>query len=198
MNIKKTFLALSLFFSSFLIATETFAAVIRQFDSAGVLTGATGVVVSGDTYNVRFAAGTCSNLFTGCDSVSDFKFVSDVSATEASRVLLTSVFYDFRTLPLRINGCLGDGNSTACFVVTPFSPYRSDALTQILYLSPSTAGRVPTVGESIAVNQIFINEVRTFAIWSSATTNVSVPVAPSILLLAIGSLALLRRKSQRG
>ncbi len=197
MNIKKTFLALSLFFSSCLIATETVAAVIRQFDNAGVLTGATGVVVSGDLYNVRFASGTCSNLFSGCDSASDFKFISDVDARAASIVLLSSVFYDFRTLPLRVNGCLGDGNSNRCSVVTPFSTYRSDALTQILTLFPSREGPAPSVGESIAVNQILLNEVRTFAIWSSTTTNVSVPVAPSILLLAVGSLALLGRKAQR-
>ena len=58
---------------------------------AGKLTGATGVVVSGATYNVEFVDGTCGSVFTGCDAASDFTFQTLAGAQAARDALLAQV-----------------------------------------------------------------------------------------------------------
>src|SRR5688572_27474840 len=68
------------------------AAVLQV--SGGELTGALEVDVGGTLYNVAFVEGTCVDLFSGCDEVSDFTFTSLGGATQASQALLDQVFLD--------------------------------------------------------------------------------------------------------
>lgn len=69
------------------------------------MTGATGVIVGGVSYDVTFADGTCAELFSGCDDKSDFIF-DQAGALQAAQSLLDQVFIDtFDTAPNRIRGC---------------------------------------------------------------------------------------------
>ena len=45
------------------------------------------VLVDGDLYNVQFLDGTCSEMYNGCDSTSDFTFQTLAAATLASSAL---------------------------------------------------------------------------------------------------------------
>jgi hypothetical protein len=60
----------------------------------GQLMGASNVLVDGSLYDVQFLDGTCINLYSGCDEVSDFTFQTEASAILASQALLDQVFLD--------------------------------------------------------------------------------------------------------
>ena len=53
-------------------ASPAIAAVTLITNGGGQLTGATGVIVYGVSYDVAFIDGHCSDVFDGCDSSSDF------------------------------------------------------------------------------------------------------------------------------
>ena len=61
-------------------------------DGSGILTGATGVMVSGIAHDVRFEAGSCNSVFDGCDPLQDLFFTSGAAALAASQALLDQVF----------------------------------------------------------------------------------------------------------
>jgi len=60
----------------------------------GQLLGASSVDAGGTLYNVEFLDGTCIDLYSGCDEVSDFTFQSFGAAQLASQALLDQVFID--------------------------------------------------------------------------------------------------------
>jgi len=86
----------------------------------GTLTGATGVNVGGNTYNVEFLDGQCTTLFSGCDDAADFTFQNETDALAAAEALLNQVFtgaYDTQSNLTR--GCT-DIWVTACEVFIPY------------------------------------------------------------------------------
>ena len=74
-------LATALLFA--VIATAGHAATYT-FNGSGQLTGATGVDVSGTLYDVTFEEGSCAEVFSGCDNVSDDFDFDTVAAAEAA------------------------------------------------------------------------------------------------------------------
>lgn len=115
----------AVFILAFMFAATAKASVVLIIDSTtGKLTGATGVVVGGDVYNVAFRDGSCIDLFGGCDDPSDFAFNTQPTARDASNALLNFVFLDgttgdFDSDPSRIAGC---ESTVFCSALTPFSP----------------------------------------------------------------------------
>jgi hypothetical protein len=111
-----TLAALCLFASS-----ESSAATLNVI--GGQLFGAFDVNVGGDLYNVEFLNGTCSSLFSGCDSLSDFAFPSPGGAHLATQALLDQVLIDspglglFDSFPDLTNGC---SDLNECLASIPF------------------------------------------------------------------------------
>ncbi len=110
-----------------LFATLVFTAPSMVFaatlfvDSTGQLTGATGVIVNGEPYDVEFLDGTCVDLFTGCDALSDFTFNTVEEFSAAAQALFDSVFLDgpqgmFDSIPSLTNGC---SDVVSCRVSVP-------------------------------------------------------------------------------
>lgn len=94
------------------------------------MTGATGVVVNGVAYDVEFIDGACADLYSGCDSLTDFPFSQGESA-DAALALLSQVFLNtpegaFNDIPGLTRGCERDLN---CKVLTPVSLGSSLILT---------------------------------------------------------------------
>lgn len=156
----------------------------------GILTGANGVTVGSNLYNVQFLDGTCSALFNGCDQATDFTFQTQANAALASQALLDQVFLNsvlgnFDTAPNLTQGC---SNNFVCNVDTPFqiisttthSTYNavnSSSLTdQTVCCSTFTtalnSGTFPTV---------------TYARWTPAA---SVPEPDTLTLFGLGAGAL--------
>lgn len=72
-------------------AMPAFAAVKLNVDRSGTLTGATGVVIGKNTYNVDFFDNSCTVVFGTC-SASKFDFKTDVTARDAASALLNQVY----------------------------------------------------------------------------------------------------------
>jgi hypothetical protein len=105
------------------------AAAATLVTNAGAqLTGATGVVVNGATYDVEFIDDRCTAIFGGCDSVSDFTFQNAGDAGAAAQALLDQVFIgQFDTDYSLTFGCPGIISITiSCEVLVPFqTPFLS-------------------------------------------------------------------------
>ena len=162
--------------------------------TGGILTGATGVDVSGRLYDVQFVDGSCDTLFNSCSS---FTFSTLAAANTASNVLLTSVFFDgveglFDTHPELTHGC----TKKTCLTFTPF---ESSIFTELLEVSIAENNRSINFDEitngstSTKFNPVDRDDV-TFAVWSAARP---VPLPPTILSLGAAGIGLLlgrRRK----
>ena len=106
-----------------LVFASTVNAATLLVNGSGLLTGATGVNVEGTLYDVEFVDGTCVALFTGCDSVTDFTFITQAAADNASQALLDQVLLDTGLGAFDSNATLTFGcqNNTRCFIDTPYA-----------------------------------------------------------------------------
>jgi len=114
------FLATFILLSSF---AEANAEVSLLIDGTGQLTGATGVVVGADTFDVSFVDGPCLDTFSGCEDPGDFTFTTFEGARLAAAALEATVFLDsekgnFDSIPSKVRGC--SGPITPCSIMTPF------------------------------------------------------------------------------
>ncbi|MFQ5780505.1 MAG: hypothetical protein ACE5HN_06920 [Nitrospiria bacterium] len=174
--------AMAAFFAAFILLScfsEANAEVSLLIDGTGQLTGATGVVVGADTFNVSFLDGTCTDLFSGCDDPGDFLFTTEDSAKMAAAALEATVFLDsekgnFDSIPSKVRGCSGTIN--ACSIMTPFG-FSAVTPGEIIDVSFINAPRSIAPGAIIGATD-FVTKGRTkdkktepligvWAVWSS-------------------------------
>jgi hypothetical protein len=173
-----------------LLAESASAATLNVV--GGQLVGASGVEIGGTLYDVEFVEGTCTDLFSGCDAISDFTFEAEADAEAASQALLDQVFADgalgsFDTDPEATSGC---EDSQLCRVFTPYAPY-SAVQTYLeaaingdgVNFADATQGFVITNTSDTSGNPIGV-----YASWSA------VPEPADALLLATGLLGLAVRR----
>ena len=138
-------------------------------NSEGQLLGAYGIEVAGTLYDVSFEDGTCAELYSGCDSNNDLPFHRLDMADAASVALLEQVFVDgplgmFDSSPDLTFGC---GDSTFCFVGTPFEvDLGFGALLLYGVSNSSTVDDFGFFSVDVAFDDSTINEMRTYAVWS--------------------------------
>lgn len=78
--------------------------------AGGQLFRASGVLVDGQLYDVAFMDGSCADLYSGCDELSDLVFQAEAAAILAGQALIDQVFLDipglgsFDTDPELTNG----------------------------------------------------------------------------------------------
>lgn len=89
-------------------------------DGRGILTGATGVRILNNFYDVRFVDGTCAMAYNGCNNA-NYEF-SGASATAAAQALFDQVFIDsasgaFDSHPELTFGCT-DTNECSTYIAT--------------------------------------------------------------------------------
>jgi hypothetical protein len=180
---------------TFLFSAGAQATVQLQIDANGILTGATGVLVGNNLYNVEFKDGTCVALFGGCDDVSDFVFSTGTDEDNASKALLDFVFLDdatnmFDTKPNMTNGCTFPYH---CYALTPFA---SDAL--LVWVSSAsnnfiTTDYVDLFNQYQAVDSSNQADV-TWAVWTPVSSSVPEPSTMALLVLGILGAALASRR----
>ncbi len=123
----------SAFIMLFSLLSTSVQAVTWDWDATNeVLSGANDVVVTGyGTFDIEFLEGTCVDIFSGCDSPSDFDFNTQAGAQAAAAAILESVFVDiadgapanFDTTDIdQIIGCVTD----SCNFAIPYSPDYSN------------------------------------------------------------------------
>ncbi|MFQ5598481.1 MAG: hypothetical protein ACE5GK_10575 [Nitrospiria bacterium] len=165
-----------IFLSSF---SEAMAEVSLLIDDTGQLTGATGVVVGADTFDVSFLDGLCMDLFSGCDDPGNFTFTTFEGAKLAAAALEATVFLDsekgfFDSIPSKVRGC--SGNITPCSIITPFG-FSKDSPGEIRDVSfvnvPQRMEPGPVTGASDLVAEGRTKDKKTepvigvWAVWSS-------------------------------
>lgn len=197
-------------------------AAVLQLNGSGILTGATGVIVDGQSFNVSFQDGTCAALFSGCNSSSDFQFQSLGAAQDASQALLSQVLTDgpagnFASRPSLTSGC-GTDDFSPCFVLTPYEAFHSDGTCVIVFVTgcvpPHEAvrqtltliGDPPVAALSLTDLSILSDTTnQSFLVWGVwtpvAAATPTVPEPGSLALAGLGILAcaktVRRRKYKR-
>ncbi len=177
------------------------AGVVLNVDSSGVLTGASGVTVLGQSYSVSFIDGTCLSVFSGCTG-SSFVFNTEGAAEAASQALLDTVFVGlFDVRPGLAEGC--DRSFGGCLVIIPYFRNAGNQFLAVAALPAASApGSKDLVIKGLALNEALdtrVNGSLTFALFSLEAPNSSVPEPTVLALLALAGLALvgfqLRRRS---
>lgn len=173
-------------------------AAIVLTNGAGKITGATGVIVEGESYSVNFVDGSCIDLYSGCNENSDFVFNTLGQATAASQALLDQVFIDvvLDTFDLDPEKTVGCTNSGLCRSLT-------------LYALSATAGAIAGatadndaveandvvtlnigVGDGLDLNDV---SIATYAVWTANPSSVPLPASIYLFTLALSAVLLIKR-----
>jgi hypothetical protein len=172
------------------------AAPILLVDTNGVLTGAKGVDVGGNKYDVRFSAGSCNELFNNC-SASAFAFDSYDKAELAGQALLDQVFVNgpdgnFGYYVSKILGC--NSSNTNCITQIPYQNIGSNGY---LLVRVHHGEYDSITGDGWGGS--FVDPGWNFAIFSTPSVNAAIPEPTSIVLfgLAAAGLAFNRRRKAK-
>ena len=159
------------------------------------LTGANGVIVNGTDYDVTFVEGTCSTLFDGCDSASDFAFTNATDAMAAAQALLGQVLQDtglgqFGSDYTLTFGCAANSDN-ACFIVIPYS----------IFDFAYAANTATTDTTFLAGNPVIDTNLAPQLVYARFTPAAAVPEPGSWALMLIGFVGLgvaVRRRGRAG
>lgn len=170
--------------------------------NGGYLTGAKGVDIGGNLYDVNFRASTCALTYDGCDEVSDFFFQNLTDSRAASQALMDQVFLDssageFNSYSGLTQGCVA---TNPCFVMTPYGVTANGTYKASYFINFSSdwwAGELDRVDE---INSFLPNRAASnllFTEWSNSANVSAVPIPAAIWLFGSGLLgigALKKRK----
>ena len=169
------------------------SALILDVNGMGSLLGAQNVMVNGASYDVQFLDGSCVDLFTGCDEVSDFFFQTNADANAATAAL-DDIFQDgaqgnFDTVPGLTRGCIGTTGN--CQVWTPFGFRISGFADSAIFQNTPNILDSVVPGEIDPTFDVTLADTIVYAVWSNSATNVS---TPSTIALMLFGLYLLRAR----
>jgi hypothetical protein len=179
------------------------SAAVLLVNGSGILTGANGVVVNNQTYNVSFQLGTCASLFSGCNEPSDFLFPTVASALDASSALMSQVFIDgpageFDSRPELTPSCPRAlfGN-TGCSVFTPYAGFPSFIFQMGVAHNEPQEKLDEVFGSAFEFNADQSTQKQgLFAVWSISTSSaVAEPRGLAILVICLIGLIFVRRRS---
>ena len=180
------------------LASNSQAAVVRQFAN-GLLTGATGVIVNGVTYDVSFQDGSCDSLFANC---MNFTFTTQAGATAASDALLGQVIHFspsdlYDNDPTKTYGC--STTPDFCLVATPYEASNGfEAGYAVMNYPLGSQFPDQTAPESGSeVYDFALTDAAVYAVWVADPNLSTVPEPSSLALLGAAGLALVWARRRR-
>lgn len=166
--------------------------------NSGELVGATNIVIAGvGTYDISFEDGSCADLFSGCDDLSDFSFTSYEQVRAASQALLDQVFTDselglFDSNPELIRGCEDDNK---CIALIPYKLDASWVFSKNLINSSSESGDKHFYTTNLGHNQSILDRSNsTFAVFTKVA-QIPTPATAMLFGSALMVLVSFRLKS---
>lgn len=161
--------------------------------TGGILTGAKGVAVGGDLYDVEFKDGTCVDLFNGCDGADDFIFDSASTAGEALAALLVTVFVDsglgnFDIDPSKTAGC---SDYAVCRVRMPLAVITAGDELQAVRLENWRNNNEDFVSGAYTIAFGLDSSSVGASTWAVWTRSADVPEPSTLALLALAGVSLL-------
>lgn len=178
-----------------LVATNSQAGLIVD---SGELIGATGIEITGfGTYDVSFEDGSCADLFSGCDELSDFAFNNLDQVRAAGQALLDQVFVDsdlwlFDTDPALTRGC---EDETKCIAFIPYKFLDNWVIGKNLINANIEGGDKPGYATNLGIDQsIAVRSNTTFAVFTKVA---QVPTPPSVLLFGSALIVLVSLKRKK-
>ena len=168
--------------------SATSSAAFLSIDSSGVLAGATGVNVLGQSYDVSF-----DKDLIGSDGGFNAIFPTMLDADAAAHALIDEVFVEGNFTDLtRVQGC-GDPTSCTLFTVYQTDPVATFGFRTILSSPPSSTS--PKISGDVAFSFTSPADVvfqygnkGAFAHWTSSITPVAPVPLPAAALLFFSSL----------
>lgn len=185
--------------AALVFSPPTASAATLIIDGNGELTGATGVLVNGASFDVTFADGTCAELFSGCDSASDFAFQNQAAAAAAGQALLAQVFItdtrgNFDQDPSRTAGC---SDAPFCLSFIPFGGNGSFMSAAGVFNSAieSSDGLAFFGRDTTTSSSIFSFE--NFAVFNASAPAVPEPTTWAMMLIGFGAVGGAMRSAKR-
>lgn len=183
------------FIFSLLLTVSAQAAL--TVDGNGILLGATGVEVNGNSYTVDFVEDSCANTWGSCDGNGSFTWTSLADAQAAHNALLDQVLVGvFDESPDLTFGCT---IASVCVVFTPFSGSLGDPNMIGTVLTQNFAG-VAADGFGLRdllnpLTDTSFDAIATYAQWTLETTEVPLPGALGLFSFALVGLGLRKFKA---
>lgn len=181
--------------SGFCLAPGAQAAQL-QVNANGQLTGALGVEVMGELYDVEFVDGTCAQVFDGCEDESVFTLVGDwadfIPFSEAIRdqILLDVALGSFDTNPSLVRGCEG---AEDCVFKTPTEITDIGRIRGTSYRNDDQPAN--TVGYGLFNSGPGVDTTNSDSVWARWTVSAApVPVPGALWLFASALVFVIHRK----
>ncbi len=196
-----SFLRRSVLLTAFFATTVTQAAPLLLVNN-GILVGADKVDVGGTLYDVRFASGTCDDVFEGCDA-SAFAFRTAAQASLAANALLNQVFVDSARgqFDSRSDLSYNCGSNIHCDSIVPYSlegafAFQAVTARNMSQLIPAYSDMVmPSRYTTWYDTKRYYGGIglESFAVFTVSAAEVSEPGTIGLIALALGMLAVRRR-----